>query len=184
MRRDALARWAVVLWAFAIGWAAFAFLFTEAGFRINETPSAPVGLWRVTPAAGPLTRGAYVSFCPPDTPIFRLAKERGYIANGACASGLQPLLKPVAAVAGDRVVLDDKGFWVNGALISNSQAKDRDRLGRLMPTLLLGSAIVPEGEVWLLTSSHASSFDSRYFGPTKVAVIEGIAKSIWVLTTD
>ena len=181
MRRDALAKWALILWAFAIGWGLFAFLFTEAGFRINETTSAPIGLWRMTPAAKPLTRGAYVSFCPPDTPIFRLAKERGYLAKGACASGLQPLLKPVAAVAGDHVVLDKKGFWVNGVLVSNSRVEDRDRLGRPLPALLFSSAIVPRGEVWLLSSFHASSFDSRYFGPVKIAAIEGVAKPVWVL---
>ncbi len=144
MRRDALAKRALMLWALAIGWAVFAFLFTKAGFRINETPSAPMGLWRVTPVAGPLTRGAYVSFCPPDTPIFRLAKERGYLAKGACASGLQPLLKPVAAIAGDRVTLDEKGFWVNGELISNSRAEDHDSVGRPLPALSFSSAIVPE----------------------------------------
>ena len=102
-----------------------------------------MGLWRVTPVAGPLTRGAYVSFCPPDTPIFRLAKERGYLAKGACASGLQPLLKSVAATAGDRVILNEKGFWVNGELVSNSRAENQDRLGRPLPAFPFSSAIVP-----------------------------------------
>jgi conjugative transfer signal peptidase TraF len=180
MRRDALAKRALMFWALAIGWAAFAFLFTRAGFRINETSSAPIGLWRVAPVAGPLTRGAYVSFCPPDTPIFRLAQERGYLAKGACASGFQPLLKPVAAIAGDRIVLDEKGLWVNGELISNSRAEDQDRLGRPLPTLSFRSAIVPRGEVWLLSSFHASSFDSRYFGPVNVVGIEEIATPMWV----
>ena len=180
MRRDTLAKRALVLWTLAIGWAALASLFTKAGFRINETPSAPVGLWRVTPVEGPPTRGAYVSFCPPDTPIFRLAKDRGYIAKGACASGLQPLLKSVAAVAGDQVVLDENGFWVNGHLVSNSRVKIQDKRGRPMPTLSFYSTIVPEGEVWLVSSSHASSFDSRYFGPVATSEIEGVAKPVRV----
>jgi conjugative transfer signal peptidase TraF len=181
MRRDALAKRALILWALAIGWAGFAFLFTKAGFRINETPSAPMGLWRVTPVAGPLTRGAYVSFCPPDTPMFRLAKERGYLAKGVCASGLQPLLKPIAAIAGDCVVLNEKGLWVNGDLISNSRAEEQDGLGRQLPALSFSFAIVPRGEVWLLSSFHASSFDSRYFGPVATAMIEGAAKPVWAI---
>ncbi len=184
MRRDALAKRALVLWALAFGWALLASLFARAGFRINETPSAPMGLWRVTPVAGPLTRGAYVSFCPPDTPIFRLAKERGYLAKGACASGLQPLLKPLAAIAGDRVVQDNQGFWVNGELISNSRAEDQDRLGRPLPALSFSSAIVPRGEVWLLSSFHASSFDSRYFGAVKIVGIEGVAAPMWVFSRN
>ena len=184
MRRDALARWALILWFLAICWAVFAFLFSRAGFRFNETPSAPLGLWRVAAPAKPPARGAYVSFCPPDTPIFRLAKERGYLAKGACASGLQPLLKPVAAIAGDRVTLDEKGFWVNGELISKSRAEDQDRLGRPLPALSFSSAIVPEGEVWLLSSVHASSFDSRYFGAVKVAGIEGVAAPMWVFSRN
>ncbi len=181
MRRDALAKRALMLWALAIGWAVFASLFAKAGFRINETPSAPMGLWRLTPVAGPLRRGAYVSFCPPDTPIFRLAKERGYIAKGACASGLQPLLKSVAATAGDRVTLDGSGFWVNGELISNSHAEDHDSLGRPLPAFSFRSAIVPENEVWLFSIFHASSFDSRYFGPVDAVEIEGFAAPMWVL---
>jgi conjugative transfer signal peptidase TraF len=181
MRQDALAKRALVLWAVAIGWAVFAFLFTKAGFRINETPSAPMGLWRVTPVAGRLTRGAYVNFCPPDTPIFRLAKERGYLAKGACVSGLQPLLKPVAAIAGDRVVQDDQGFWVNGDLVSNSQAQSQDRLGRALPALSFKPAIVAEGEVWLLSGFYASSFDARYFGPVPTTTIKGAANPVWVL---
>jgi type IV secretory pathway protease TraF len=34
-----------------------------------------------------------------------LARARGYLGRGSCAGGVQPVLKPVIAVAGDVVEL-------------------------------------------------------------------------------
>jgi type IV secretory pathway protease TraF len=48
------------------------------GFRLNETPSVPVGLWRVS-AIAVLERGRVVSFCPPATNVFLEARRRGYL---------------------------------------------------------------------------------------------------------
>jgi type IV secretory pathway protease TraF len=67
--------------------AAFVFSAHWAGLRVNESPSLPVGIWRVSPPDRDLRRGDIVSFCPPDTPAFREAWQRGYLSAGHCEGG-------------------------------------------------------------------------------------------------
>jgi type IV secretory pathway protease TraF len=51
----------------------------QAGLRINGTHSEPVGIyWAVSK---PAAKGDLVFVEPPAEPIFRLAKERGYLAT-------------------------------------------------------------------------------------------------------
>jgi len=58
------------------------------------------------------------------------AAERGYIPAGACPGGHEPLVKPVAAVAGDRVTVTALGIAVNGEPIAQSAPLDEDSAGR------------------------------------------------------
>ena len=71
------------------------------GFYINTTPSLPVGLYQVVDE--PVSKGAYVAFCPPQSDVFAWAVARGYINQGDCPGGYGQLLKHVHAVAGDAV---------------------------------------------------------------------------------
>jgi conjugative transfer signal peptidase TraF len=73
-----------------------------------------------------LRRDDVVSFCPPGTPAFREAWRRGYLSAGHCEGGYEPLLKPVAAIAGDRVSGTDDGISINGRLIASSKNLNRD----------------------------------------------------------
>ncbi len=59
-----------------------------------------------------IARGDIVSICPPDTAVFRAARARGYVPYGRCPGGYEPLLKPVAAIAGD-IVIGHAG-WLAG----------------------------------------------------------------------
>ena len=77
------------------------------GYRLNVTPSLPRGIY--LEAGGQPTRGDFVSFCLAG-PWAQLAKERGYLAPGACDSGLRPLLKQVAALPGDDVFMTSQGI--------------------------------------------------------------------------
>jgi type IV secretory pathway protease TraF len=52
---------------------------------------------------------------PPAEPIFKLAKERGYLAAGPSPAGTCAVIKQVAAVSGDRVTIDEEGVSVNGS---------------------------------------------------------------------
>ena len=181
MKRNGFAKTAIVIWMSAALLAIAVKGAFEAGFRINETPSVPLGLWRIEMRHRPLRRGDIVSVCPADAPIFRMAFERGYLSRGECPSGLQPMLKPIAATGGDIVSIEPSGIYVNGIFIPNSGTRALDRRGNPMPVLAFGLLSVLPGQVWLVSSAHASSFDSRYFGAFGVADIEGLAHPVWVV---
>jgi conjugative transfer signal peptidase TraF len=150
------------------------------GYRINESPSLPLGLWRLSSMSRPLRAGDIVSFCPPDTPLFQDAKRRGYLGHGACDGGYEPLLKPTVAVEGDEIAMTADGLRVNARLLANSKPLTGDGTGRQLPRHAAPGAPVPQGMVWVISSYSALSFDSRYFGPIPVAAIGGVAKPILV----
>jgi conjugative transfer signal peptidase TraF len=153
----------------------------SAGLRVNESPSLPIGIWLVSPLERELRRGDIVSFCPPDTPAFREAWLRGYLSAGHCEGGYEPLLKPVAAIADDRVSGTDDGISINGRLIASSKSLNRDGLGRTLPSPEAHDVIVAKGEVWVISSYNPLSFDSRYFGPVTISKIEGLARPLFIL---
>lgn len=151
-----------------------------AGITINLTPSVPVGLWRW--AGTNLRRGMVVTDCPPVTPTLRLGQRRGYLASGTCPSGLAPLLKPIAAVAGDVVTIRPDGMIsVNGKLIPNSRGLHADSEGRPLHPLPAGTYQVAVGEVWLISPDNPLSFDSRYLGPIPTATIGHVVKPLWTV---
>jgi conjugative transfer signal peptidase TraF len=99
----------------------------QAGLRVNGTQSEPVGIyWAVSK---PPSKGDFVFVEPPASPIFKLAKERGYLGAGFGPAGTAALIKQVAAVGGDRVTIDAEGVRVNGILLKNSTRGPRMRLG-------------------------------------------------------
>src|SRR5213594_1750166 len=72
------------------------------GLHVNLSPSAPRGLYRAV--AGTPTRGAWVAACvSPEAAA--LGRARGYLGAGPCIGGVQPVVKPVVALAGDVVEL-------------------------------------------------------------------------------
>jgi conjugative transfer signal peptidase TraF len=151
-----------------------------AGLRVNATASMPRGLWRVAPAAGPIPRGAIVSLCLPPGPLLRLALRRGYLSAGLCPGGVEPLLKPVAAISGDVVRVTVTGIAVNGAPLPNSAALQEDSAGRPLSPVPPGLYQVRPGTVWLVSTYAARSFDSRYFGAVPVSAVHGAAQPAWV----
>lgn len=152
---------------------------SQAGYRINWTPSLPPGIWKVDALTGPVQRGQIVSVCPPNTPVFQTALTRHYLSWGLYPGGLGSLLKPVAAIAGDEVTITTEGIAVNGTPLPNSKAPTQDSMGRPLEPVKTGTYTVQPGTVWL-ASNYAHSFDSRYFGPMPTKNILGIAKPIWV----
>ena len=161
--------------------AALVFCAHAVGLRINESPSLPIGVWSVSPLRDVVRRDDVVSFCPPDTGVFREAWLRGYLGSGLCVGGYEPLLKPVAAIAGDRLTRTVEGISINGRLIANSKSLGRDGLGQALPSPGANNIIVAKGEVWVISSYNPLSFDSRYFGPVPVSKIEGLARPLFVL---
>ena len=99
------------------------------GYRINTTPSVPVGIWRVLPLPAKIERGQIVSLCPPPIATFIEARARGYLSHGRCPGGLEPMLKPVAAIAGDAVEQTPSGLVLNGKPLPDSVALAADSAG-------------------------------------------------------
>jgi conjugative transfer signal peptidase TraF len=170
---------AFAVWRLAAAAVAAVQLADAAGLRINHTASLPMGLWRIEARGGVIGRGDIVSICPPDTAVFRAARARGYVAYGRCHDGYEPLLKPVAAIAGDIVTTTPDGLLVNGHALPNSAALFADSAGRHLPRLPAGSFSVAEGELWLVSSFNAASFDSRYFGAVPASLAIGTARPVW-----
>ena len=152
-----------------------------AGLRLNQTPSMPRGVWRVSRIAGPLDRGQIVTVCPPDIKAVRLGAERGYVPQGDCPGGYEALVKPIAAVQGDLVEVAAAGVRVNGRQVDGSAQLDQDSAGRPLRAYPAGAYQVAPGEVWLLSGHDPRSFDSRYFGPVAVENVQGTARPVWVV---
>ena len=145
------------------------------GYRINLTPSEPLGLWRIIPLHHPAQIADLVFICPPQTAEMLEARVRGYFRSGSCPGGVAPLIKTVIAVAGQHVEI---GVSVNvdGREVSSSSLALRDGKGRrLMP---FPSGIVPPGYVFL-HSAFRGSYDSRYFGPVPASGVLGLAQEVF-----
>jgi conjugative transfer signal peptidase TraF len=136
------------------------------GLRINTSPSLPMGLYVTTAGSA----ANLVEFCPAE-PFAALAIIRGYHDSGICLDGAAPLLKPVVARPGDVVELSTRGISVNGALLSNTAPLSKDTKGRPLKAWPFGRYVVAAGTVWVASSYHPRSFDSRYFGPISAAAI-------------
>lgn len=148
------------------------------GYRMNVTPSEPLGLWRIVPLDRPARVGDVVFICPTDTPIFRVARARGYLRNGLCRGGFAPLIKSVAAVAGARIEIG-AGVTIDGTPLTHSLLHVTDAEGRALSPFAGG--IAPPRTLFL-HSEYAGSYDSRYFGPVPDAGLLGRAEPI--LTFD
>lgn len=158
-------------------------LYLALGFRDNTTESMPTGLWQEKMRQNPLVRGEIVSVCPPDTELFRRARERGYLESGSCPAqggGFAPLIKPVAAVAGDVVVVSAEGIAVNGQALQQSRPQFKDSFGRELPQLPQGVYRVGPGEIWVVSTCNLKSFDSRYYGALSETQVRGELAPVWV----
>lgn len=148
------------------------------GYRLNVTRSFPIGLWRIEVMRREPIVGDTVFICPPKTPAFDLALERGYLPRGLCPSGTGPLIKTIAALAGQDIAIDGR-VHVDGRLLDNSDVRQADAEGRALPTIAGG--VIPAGNIFL-HSRFPGSYDSRYFGPVSASGMLGLARPILILT--
>jgi conjugative transfer signal peptidase TraF len=136
------------------------------GLHFNFTPSMPIGIYRLTPLSkSGVERSSFVAVCAPPVAA-ELGRRRGYLAAGRCPTTAEPLLKIVAAVAGDSVTVSAKGVAVNGCLLPHSRAFSHDAAGRRLSPWPHGHFQLRRGELWLY-AANGRSWDSRYFGPLK-----------------
>ncbi len=146
------------------------------GLRINTSPSLPMGLYIITAYAD----ANLVEFCPVE-PFATLSIVRGYRDSGVCPDGAAPLLKPVIARSGDVVEVSARGISVNGALLPNTASLATNTKGRHLEAWPTGRYVVDLGTIWVASSYHPRSFDSRYFGPLSTAAIRHRLKAFLTL---
>ncbi|MGM4884555.1 MULTISPECIES: conjugative transfer signal peptidase TraF [Rhizobium] len=144
------------------------------GYRVNLTPSEPLGLWQIVLLNRSPRVGDLVFICPPDTATMREARTRGYLRSGLCPGHLAPMIKSVAAVGGQRVEVANE-VRVDGRSVRASAVSGKDGEGR--PLTRFSGGVVPPGDVFL-HSAFAGSFDSRYFGPVPASAIVGLAREV------
>lgn len=134
----------------------------------NASASSPIGLYHVGPAGG-VRPGEMVIAWPPDD-ARELGARRRYIPRNV------PLVKRVAAAAGDRVCAIGEAIFVNGRL--ETLRRTVDASGRPLPWWT-GCEDIAEGDLFLLTPEVRDAFDGRYFGVTSEHQILGRARLIW-----
>jgi conjugative transfer signal peptidase TraF len=161
-------------WFFAtyfatLGIGASAFVHPEPRFIWNETASVPVGLYRLEPDPAPHV-GDIVAVRLP-APLAELLSDRGYLPAGV------PLLKPVAATAGQRVCRSGPHLTIDGN--TAGEARDRDHRGRPLPAWQ-GCRTLSAGQVFVMNPAVPTSLDGRYFGPLSAGTVIGRAVPVWL----
>jgi conjugative transfer signal peptidase TraF len=131
-------------------------------YRLNLTSSAPRGVWLIHRVPPVVERGMWVSLPVPTTVASWLPSRR-------------PLLKPVAAVAGERVCVKEETLWIRGMPYGRIYTQAH---GKPLPHLLEGCFDVAPGRVFL-ASQAPHSMDSRYFGSVPVTTLTAQATPLW-----
>jgi conjugative transfer signal peptidase TraF len=147
------------------------------GLRISLTDSAaPAGIYRIVPGVF-VERGELVGVCLPPV-IAQEGLARGYLSEGDCPSGAEPVAKMIGALPGD--VLEVQSGWVSvdGQVFDGSGAAARDSIGRPLPHVAWDRREVAPGEVWLFGFHNPRSWDARYFGSVPLSGIRGVLKPI------
>jgi conjugative transfer signal peptidase TraF len=145
----------------------------EARLVYNASDSVPVGWYRVDPVgrqAGSSPVGSIVLIRLAHHSA-ALAAERGYLPIDI------PLLKRVTAVADQHVCIADRIVRIDGVPVA--AALVADRAGRPLQAWS-GCRRLRIGEFFLLSTTNAASFDSRYFGPVEASAVLGIAHPLWL----
>ena len=132
----------------------------------NASPSVAIGFYRIErtpPRVDDLVLARLIR------PIADLAARRAYLSRTVF------ILKPVFAVAGDRVCRFGAQVFVRRRFAA--LALPNDTAGRPMPSWH-GCRTLRAGELFLL-ARHPASFDSRYFGPLRTEHVAGRAVRLW-----
>lgn len=134
----------------------------------NASASAPIGLYSVSPGASIETGDMVVARVP--DPWRMLAAKRRYIPANV------PLVKHVAAAAGDEVCALGQEIFVNGRWLAERRVADAEH--RPMPWWS-GCVTLRGRQLFLLMTDSPASFDGRYFGVTNSTQVIGKARLLW-----
>jgi conjugative transfer signal peptidase TraF len=133
----------------------------------NASASAPIGLYSVAPDGVAEPGDMVIARVP--MPFRRMAAERRYLPMNV------PLVKRVAAAAGDEVCALGQEIFVNGRWIAERHMADG--AGRAMP--MWSGCMRLRGRQLFLLMDASASFDGRYFGVTEGTDVIGKARLLW-----
>jgi len=134
----------------------------------NASDSVPPGWYRIEPG-GTLRVGSIVLARLP-APAAALAAQRGYLPASV------PLLKRIGAMAPQSVCVAGGIVRIDGTVVARTRVVDS--LGRTLPAWQRCRRL-RAGELFVLSTAHPASFDSRYFGPIDAATVLGAAHPLW-----
>jgi len=133
----------------------------------NPSDSAPRGFYLVEEPVD-VRVGDYVIARLPAA-VAEIAAARGYLPRSI------PVLKQVAAVGGQLVCIADDSVFIDTEAVAKVIANDAH--GRPLRAWDQCRRLT-QHEVFLLNTTNAASFDSRYFGPLDISFLRGRA-TLW-----
>ncbi|MBG6118423.1 conjugative transfer signal peptidase TraF [Sphingobium sp. JAI105] len=131
----------------------------------NATASAPIGLYAVSPGASPIVGD--LALVMPDARLAHWLARRHALPLGV------PLIKHVAATAGQTVCRSGVTILIDGRPVARARA--HDTAGRPLP-VWAGCRRLGSGEIMLLNAAVEDSFDGRYFGPLSAEGLIGTVR--------
>lgn len=141
---------------------------------LNLTHSFPVGIYQVDKKSA-WQKGDLVVVCPENNQQFQINFHNN-LSSGKCATGTEPLLKKIAATAGD--VVEVKDFvYVNRVIQKNSKVYSKYNGIKKYPCY--GKHTIRQNRVWIMSDYNQLSFDSRYFCEVPTSNVIGKAKLLF-----
>ena len=134
----------------------------------NASSSSRTGLYLVGSTGHPRSGDMVVAWAPAGARA--LAARRGYLPPRV------PLVKPVAAIGGDRVCAMGPMITINGRVAALRRKRDGRR--RRLPSWS-GCRTLACGELLLLSRGSPAAFDGRYFGISRHGDVIGKARLLW-----
>jgi conjugative transfer signal peptidase TraF len=167
-----MTRFSYVMSAYFASMAMIITIFVHPAPRLiwNASDSIPRGLYAAGPALLRLQPGDLVAVAPPPALAAFLA-TRHYLPLGL------PLLKPVAALGGQRVCRAGVAITIDGRHAGDALERDSHR--RPLPRWQ-GCRVLASNEVFVMNRAVPDSFDGRYFGPLPRSLVRARLRPLWV----
>lgn len=138
----------------------------------NPSDSVPCGWYRIGSADSLHVGSIVLAKLPADAAA--LAAQRGYLPEHI------PLLKRIGAMSPQQVCIEQHIVRIDGMAAADVRATD----GRGRPlSIWRHCRRLRDDELFLLSTTNPSSFDSRYFGPVVVSGVIGSAQPLWTWDT-
>lgn len=162
----------------ATAYCALSSIYSLPGPRYNMSASMPRGWYWFMPGA--VKRGAVVGDCLPTAfARYALAHEILLPSSHPCKSGVEPIVKTVAAIGGDVVEIAANGVTINGEAWPMSAVRRFDSRGRYVEMRQPnGRYVIAPNQVFLM-GLNPKSWDSRYIGAVPRSTITGQWKPIY-----